>query len=54
MVRINPALLPEPELKALTMSFLDGIREYYSDPKNVEKFKEWQKRRHEEKTLVSA
>jgi hypothetical protein len=54
MARINPALLPETEARLLAMSFLDGIRKYYSNPKNVEKFKEWQKCRHEEKVLVSA
>ncbi len=33
MVRINPALIPETETKLLAMTFLDGIRKFYSDPK---------------------
>lgn len=53
MVRINPALIPETETKLLAMSFLDGIRKFYSDPKNVEKFEEWQKRRHADSVLTS-
>nr|DAT17653.1 MAG TPA: hypothetical protein [Caudoviricetes sp.] len=53
MVRINPALIPETETKLLAMTFLDGIRKFYSDPKNVEKFHEWQRCRQAEKTLAS-
>ncbi len=54
MVRINPALIPETEKKLLAMTFLDAMRRFYSDPKNVEKFEEWQKRRHADSVLVSA
>ena len=45
IVRINPALIPEAEAKLLAITFLEEIRKFYSDPQNVAKFKEWQKRR---------
>lgn len=52
IIRINPALIPEADVKLLAMTFLEGVRKFYSDPKNVAKFKEWQKQRQQEqKTL---
>lgn len=42
MVRINPELIPETETKLLAMALLDAMRRFYSNPKNEEKFQEWQ------------
>lgn len=54
MVRINPALIPETEVRLLAMSFLEGIREYYSNPENVKKYQEWQQKQKQiKKTLLS-
>ena len=53
MVKINCAVIPQTEARLLAMTFLDGVRKFYSDPKNVEKFQEWQKRKQAE-SLVSA
>lgn len=53
MVKINCAAIPQTEARLLAMTFLDGVRKFYSDPKNVEKFQEWQKRKQAE-SLVSA
>ena len=53
IIRINPALIPEAEIKLLAMSFLEGVRQYYSDPKNVAKFKKWQKQKQKEKKTLN-
>lgn len=54
MVKINPLLIPETETKLIAMTFLDAIKKFYSDPKNVEKFQEWKKSRYSKTVLTSA
>ena len=54
MVKINTSQIPETEAKLLAMTFLDAIKKFYSDPKNVEKFQEWKKNRYAETVLTSA
>ena len=51
IIRINPALIPEADVKLLAMTFLEGVRKFYSDPQNVAKFKEWQSRDSKNKKL---
>ena len=53
-MRINTSLIPEYEAKMLAMSFLDGIKKFYSNPENVKAFKEWQKQRNAEKLQPSS
>ena len=53
-MKFNYGNIPENEKKMIALTFLDAIRKFYSDPKNVEKFKEWQKHRHADSILVSA
>ncbi len=47
-VKINPEKIPNDVIKELAMTFLEGTRRFYSNPKNVQKFKEWQEKRHKE------
>lgn len=48
IIRINPALIPEAEAKLLAITFMKGIRRFYSESENVAKFKKWQKQRQQE------
>lgn len=48
VIRINPALIPETEAKLLAITFMEGVRRFYSEPENVAQFKKWQKQRQQE------
>ena len=42
---IDFSQIPEYEMKALCRTLLQSCREFYSDPKNVEKFERWKAER---------
>ena len=45
---IDFSQIPEYEMKALCRTLLQSCREFYSDPKNVEKFERWKAERDKE------
>ena len=44
-IKINPEKIPEDVKRKLAITFLEGARKFYSNPKYVRKFKEWQEKR---------
>ena len=48
VIKINQKKYIIDVIKELAMTFLEGTRRFYSNPKNVQKFKEWQEKRHKE------
>ena len=43
--RIRVDLIPETEAHNLAETFLDAVKRFYEDPRNEEKFREWQRQR---------
>lgn len=47
-IKIDYTKIPPIELKILCRTFVTAIEEFYDDPKNRERFEQWQKNRSEE------
>lgn len=46
-IKIDCAKIPPIELKILCKTFVAAIEKFYDDPKNRERFEQWQKNRSE-------
>ena len=44
-VKIDVAQIPQAEVQNLSMTFLGGVKKFYGDPKNLQRFEEWKKNR---------
>ncbi|MCD7878331.1 MAG: hypothetical protein LUG16_00175 [Candidatus Gastranaerophilales bacterium] len=44
-MKINTELIPETDIKMLSITLLESAKKFYNDPQNVKTFKEWQKQR---------
>ena len=44
-VKIDWSKIPEYQQKVFCRALIDACKKFYSDPKNVEKFEQWQAKR---------
>ena len=44
-VKIDVAQIPQAEVQNLSMTFLGGVKKFYEDPKNLQRFEDWTRNR---------
>lgn len=47
-VKIDTSAIPKVEVRLLCKTFLDAVKAFYKDPKNLAGFEEWRKEREKE------